>query len=217
MRPSRRSAGWSSSICRSSEAYAPLYASILRSAWFLGGACARGFRRASSSRAGWWCRSARCATARRASAAAISPSASRSRPAMNWKRSATSSTAWRPGCRILRHARAQGGGAHAPAQPRQPGQSRFLAAASHDLRQPLHALGLFVGATAHAQERRANAGADRSRRSGARAHERAVRRPPRHFQARFGHLDTETDRISSRRAAQAGSKRLSPGPRRKRA
>ena len=63
-------------------------------------------------------------------------------------------------------------------------KSRFLAAASHDLRQPLHALNLFVAQlrdgdrSGRARPRRR---ADRSRR---RQHERAVQRTARHLQTR---------------------------------
>ena len=57
--------------------------------------CWRGF----SWPAAWSARSRRCAPAPNGSAAAISPSASRSRPATNSKASPTSSTTWARGCR----------------------------------------------------------------------------------------------------------------------
>ena len=63
-------------------------------------------------------------------------------------------------------------------------KSRFLAAASHDLRQPLHALGLFV-AQLRAQSRRPKrAPHRRAHRRRGRGDERAVQRPARYLQAR---------------------------------
>jgi signal transduction histidine kinase len=68
-----------------------------------------------------------------------------SRPATSLKRSPTSSTAWLPNCRISY------AGLERKVEERAHqlelanlAKSRFLAAASHDLRQPVQALGLFV-------------------------------------------------------------------------
>ena len=63
--------------------------------------------------------------------------------------------------RILCDAGAQGRGAHASAAGRQPAKSRFLAAASHDLRQPLHALNLFVAQLRSERIRPSAAGSSR--------------------------------------------------------
>ena len=82
------------------EAYASLYAALQRLAIVLVGArrssrCSPGY----SWPGAWSARSRRCAPAPSASAAAISPSASRLRPATNSKASPTSSTTWARGCR----------------------------------------------------------------------------------------------------------------------
>ena len=85
---------------------------------------------------------------RRGSEPGRSITGSRSRPATSCKRWATSSTAWPRDSRIIRDAGAQGRGANATAAARQSRQVAVLAAASHDLRQPLHALNLFVRSVA---------------------------------------------------------------------
>jgi len=55
-----------------------------------------------------------------------------------------SSTSWPPSSRSPMRTGAKGRRAHPAARARQPAKSRFLAAANHDLRQPLACLGLFV-------------------------------------------------------------------------
>jgi HAMP domain-containing protein len=81
-------------------------------------------------------------------------------------------------------------------------KSRFLASASHDLRQPLHALGLFVAQLRNrmrADERKQVV----DRVDAARLHERNLRCALGHFQARLRCLDPKPDGISSGAAAQA--------------
>ena len=72
-------------------------------------------------------------------------------------------------------------------------KSHFLASASHDLRQPLHALNLFVaqlrGETNPAERERLVERID----AAISFDERAVRRAPRHVQARCRHARAEPD------------------------
>ncbi len=81
------------------EAYASLYAALQRLAVVLLAASIFAVLAGIFSPAAWSVRSRRCAPAPRASAAAIFPSASRSRPATSWRASPTSSTTWARDCR----------------------------------------------------------------------------------------------------------------------
>ena len=76
------------------EAYAPLYAALQRLAWCCWPRSALRCSPGCFSPGAWSGRSRRCGRAPRASAAAISASASPSRPATNWRCSPTSSTIW---------------------------------------------------------------------------------------------------------------------------
>ena len=139
------------------------------------------------------------------------PADHRSTPATSWRRSATSSTAWPRSCRIpmrrwSARSRSARSSSNSPTSPN-PG---FLAAASHDLRQPLHALGLFVA------QLRSPMSADeckpdhRAHRRGARGHERAVQRALGHFQARCRRARAQYHRISGRSSCSSESRRHSP-------
>ena len=89
-------------------------------------------------------------------------------------------------------------------------KSRFLAAASHDLRQPLHALGLFVaaaGATQKPTER--SAPPRRPHRCRRRVDERAVRCAARHLQARRRRAGADAARIFPSTICSTASRRRS--------
>ena len=75
-------------------------------------------------------------------------------------------------------------------------KSRFLAAASHDLRQPLHALGPVRRAAAPRMNADEAPPDRRAHRCGRRRHERAVQRTARHFEARCRRAGPEHHRIS---------------------
>jgi len=97
--PVSRSAGWSSSSCRSMK---PMRRSTNRSGVRRLSCSAACFSRSCPAcfwRDGWSFPFRRCAKGRPRSAAATSPSASRSRQETNWKGWRTSSTTWRGGCR----------------------------------------------------------------------------------------------------------------------
>ena len=140
-----RSIGWSLSSCRSAK---PMHRSTPRFCapaylfWQL--SCSR-FLRAFSWLGEWWCRSARCRKAQRRSAAGILDSAYRSRQATSLRHLANQ----------FNHMAGQLQESYATLERKVEertnelalanlAKSRFLATASHDLRQPLHALGLFV-------------------------------------------------------------------------
>ena len=110
------------------------------------------------------------------------------------------STAWRPAAGFLCDTRGQGDRAHASARARQPRQTRFLAAASHDLRQPLHALGLLV-AQLDAGTWRENGANRRPDRHCGLGDERSVQRAARHLQARCRRRRARRLRVSDRSAA----------------
>ncbi len=72
------------------------------------------------------------------------------------------------------------------AQNANSGKSRFLAAASHDLRQPLQTLSLLQGLLAKRLKDEGRPGADRPRRRGAGGHVRHAEHAARHQPARGG-------------------------------
>ena len=90
-------------------------------------------------------------------------------------------------------------------------KSRFLAAASHDLRQPLHALNLFA-----AQLRSEKDQAERDRLAAAHRHrrrqyERAVQRAARHLQARCRRHDRQHLRVSRQQGLEPHRRDVHPG------
>ena len=139
--------------------------------------------RASSWRAGWSVPFEALQRMRRGLAPASSTIASRSRRATNSKRLASSSTAWRPSCSVYATLERKVEERTHQLELANLAKSRFLAAASHDLRQPLHA---WVCSLRSCDPRWIQP-TERSviaRIEPPSAHERAVQRAARHLQAR---------------------------------
>ncbi len=196
------------------EAYAPLYASILRSGVLLLAALMLAVLAGISWRAGWWCRSGRCSDG----AARIGSGDLDQRIAIK-----TGDELEALGDQFNSMA-AQLQESYATLERKVEertqqlelanlAKSRFLAAASHDLRQPLARAGPVRRAAARPHERGRDASrlVERIDAAGC-GDERAVQRAAGYLQARCRRADAQRHRISRSRSCCSGSRRPSPAP-----